>query len=122
MTSVQVEVMRRDDGSYRHCCYSTENGIVRQRIGCAHLVPRDAIRHAESLDPASRPASEAVIGQRPDSPGQGETLERGCGVSGVQPYGAGRSYNPDGDGGRHDPSSPAATHRAVSMSGDTFGF
>ncbi len=42
------------DGETRHCCYRTDDGVRRVRIGCAHLGPRSAIAHSDELEAASR--------------------------------------------------------------------
>ena len=47
--TVAVRIHRRPDGDYVHRCYRTDDGIHRQDIGCQHVTPREAIRHADSL-------------------------------------------------------------------------
>lgn len=55
--TVAVRVHQRPDGEWRHVCYRTADGIHRQNIGCSHLIPRDAIRHADRLaEPLRSPA------------------------------------------------------------------
>ena len=53
---VQVAVV---DGKPRHVCYSTDDGIHKQRVGCSHQSPRSAIAHADELQAREPAPSDA---------------------------------------------------------------
>ena len=57
----QVKFLRRADGEHRYVCGHVTNGRNWVRIGCQHLTPREAVRHATSFDATPSPAPDLPV-------------------------------------------------------------
>lgn len=77
--TVQVKILRRSDGDYRYMCGRTTTGRDWYAIGCQHLGPRDAHRHADRLE------EPYVSPLRPPAEGSPAVLVPPLGTASVEP-------------------------------------
>lgn len=69
--TIQVKVHRRPDGGWQYRCGRTVNGLYWLALGCQHVSPREANKHADilagrydtPLSPSSDPAASRTAGE-----------------------------------------------------------
>jgi len=57
---IAIRIHRRPDGDYVYCCGQAE-GRTWTPLGCQHLSPREAARHADTLDDSAEGSPVASV-------------------------------------------------------------